>query len=148
MQTARDLMHAPAPTVSPDLSARELYRFLTERGLDGACVVDGGELVGVVTSMDLVFRQKKVHLPSFFVFLDFFVPLGDPRQADEEIKKIAASRVGDLATRQLVTVDVATPIDEVATRMVEDHVTVLPVLDGGRLVGMVTKQDVLKATLG
>lgn len=148
MKTAGEVMHAPAPVVAPDTTLQDLYAFLDERDLDGACVVDDGHLVGVVTSMDLVVRQKRVHLPTLFAFMDVVLPLGGTRQTEDELRRIASSDVGGLATRDVVTIDPDTPLDEVATLMVEKHLTVLPVVEHGGLVGMVTKDDVLRGTFG
>lgn len=149
MKSAAQIMHTPAPTVTPDTSAQELYTFLTSKGLDGVCVVEGDKLVGVVTSMDLVFREKKVHMPTFFFFLDAVIPLGDPRRTYEEVTKIAGSRAGDLASTRVVTVAPDTHVDDVASLMVDKHLSVVPVVDGqGTLVGMVTKDDVLRASFG
>lgn len=148
MKTARDIMHAPAPTVDPSLTIKELSDWLLEHNLDGACVVDeAGALKGVVTSMDLIFKEKKVHIPSFFLFLDAILPTSDPRKTYAEVRKIAGSRVDDILTPDPITVSTDAHIDELATLMVDKHLTILPVVDGERLVGMVTKPDVLRARL-
>lgn len=148
MRTASEIMHQPAPAVDPSLTIKELYAWLTERGLDGACVVEDDKLTGVVTQMDLVFKEKKVHMPTFFFFLDAVVPVMNPQKTMDEVQKIAGARVGDIATSDVITVAPGTSVDEVATLMVDKHLTVLPVVDDGKLVGMVTKQDVLKAAFG
>lgn len=148
MATAADVMHAPAPTVAPSLDVRELHAWLDERGLDGACVVEADELLGVVTTMDLVYQERKVHLPSFFVFLDAVIPLGDPQRTYAEVLKVAGHTVADICTREVLSVSPDTAVGDVAALMVRKHLSVVPVLDDGRLVGMVTKDDVLRAHFG
>lgn len=146
MKTAADIMVEPH-TVSPDVTVKDLARLLLEQHWDGACVVgDEGELVGVVTSMDLIYQEKRLHLPTFFVLFDSVLPLEDPRKAEHELQKIAGRTVADVMTDSPVTVDPETPLDRVASLMVERHITVLPVLSSdGRVLGVITKPAMLKA---
>ncbi len=138
-----------ALTVTPEQSVRELVELLLRERADGACVVeaseDGPRLVGVVTTMDLVFQQKQVHLPSFFAFMDFMIPLEPPERLRHELDKISASRVLDMMSAQPLSVGPDTPMDEVASLMVDKHVSIVPVIEGDRLVGMVTKATLLRA---
>lgn len=148
MHTASDVMTTPAPTVSPDMTVKELSKHLLEHHLDGVCVVSDGELLGVVTSMDLIYKEKKVHLPTFFFFLDAVIPTSSPAKTYEEVMKMAGSTVGDILTHDPITVAPTTPLDEVASKMVDKHLTILPVMDDGALVGLVTKNRVMLAAFG
>ncbi|MCB9665770.1 MAG: CBS domain-containing protein [Alphaproteobacteria bacterium] len=148
MATAADVMHAPAPAVAPSMEVRDLHAWLSERDLDGACVVEADELLGVVTSMDLVYQERRIHLPSFFVFLDAVIPLGDPQRTYQEVLKVAGHTVADICTRDVISVGPDAPVAEVAALMVRKHLSVVPVVDDGRLVGMITKDDVLRAHFG
>jgi CBS-domain-containing membrane protein len=143
--TAAHLMHSPR-SVAADLSVEDLARVLLRDSLDGVCVVDdAGRLRGVVTTMDLVFQEQPVHLPSFIVFLDALIPLGGER-AEQEVRKIAGASVAEIMTTEVVTVRPETPIGELAERMVRDHLSLLPVLDdAGDLVGVVDKRAILEA---
>ncbi len=147
MEHAADLMRSPAPTVSPDTTVRELGAWLLKRHLDGACVVDDGQFVGVVTTMDLIFREKKVYTPSYVAFMDVVIPLPGLRRTREELRKISGATVAQILSDEPATVAPDTGVDEIATLMVERHYSVLPVLDRGELVGMITKADLLRATL-
>ena len=143
---AREIME-PVRTVREETPVRELARTLVDGTLDGLCVTDAnGELVGVVTAMDLLSLEKRVKEPTIFWLIDSPVVLGQSRFR-HEMEKRAASTVGDVMTRNPTTVGEETPIDEVATLMVEHGFTILPVLDGKRLCGAVTKWSVLRAGL-
>jgi CBS domain-containing protein len=144
---AREVM-IEALTVPPERSVRDLAQLLLKRGLDGACVVEDGQLVGVVTTMDLVFQEKQVHLPTILNFLDFAIPLEPPSRLRAELDKIAGTTVAQIMTRELVTVEPDRPVSEVARVMVDEHLTIVPVVDDGKLLGMVTKQALLRAVLG
>lgn len=144
-KTARDVME-PALVVAPELPIAELARLLVERDTDGVCVVEGGQLVGVATAMDLVYREKEIHGPAVVAVWDLVLPLGLGR-AQREAEKIAAVDVSGLMTREVVTVSADAPLTEVADRMVVDHLSLVPVLEGGRLVGAVTRHSVVRAIL-
>lgn len=145
MKTARELMD-DSVTVTAELPVRELAETLLDAGADGACVVDGERLIGVVTTMDLVFKEKQVHLPTLLYILDAVIPLGRMQDVDDELHKMASATVEDLMTRTVITVGPDAPMDEVATRMVEDHLTLVPVVDDGRLLGAVTKRSLLRGS--
>lgn len=147
---ARDIM-IEALTVVPDRSVRDLAVLLLERGLDGACVLENArldQLVGVVTTMDLVFQEKQVHLPSILSFMDFAIPLEPPSRLRAELDKIAGTTVGEIMTREPVTVEPERPVSEVARMMVDQHLTIVPVVEDGVLLGMITKQALLRSVLG
>jgi CBS domain-containing protein len=144
---ARDIM-IEALTVAPGCSVRDLARLLLERNCDGACVLEVDQLIGVVTTMDLVFQEKQVHLPSILSFMDFAIPLEPPGRLRAELDKIAGTTVEQIMTRELVVVDPERPVSEVARMMVDDHLTIVPVVDDDQLLGMITKQALLRAVLG
>jgi CBS domain-containing protein len=144
---ARDIL-IEALTVTPDCSVRDLAKLLLERGQDGACVVENGRLVGVVTTMDLVFQEKQVHLPSILSFMDFAIPLEPPSRLRAELDKIAGTTVAQIMTEEPVVTEPERPMSEVARTMVDRHLTIVPVVEHGVLVGMVTKQALLRAVLG
>ena len=144
MKRVRELCAEPL-VVSTTLGVRELAQFLLDNNADGACVVDDGEIVGVVTSMDLVFQEKRIHLPTFVAVLDGFLPtdlLGNRTRV--ELDKVTGTTVGEIMTSPPITVNPETPITEAATLMVERHLTLLPVVDGMAVVGALTKRDLLR----
>ena len=83
MQFAHEFMSRDPYTVTADMKVSDLARGLLEHGADGAVVVDGRKVVGVVTAMDLVFQEKQVHLPTFIAFMDAVLPLGTRRTEAE-----------------------------------------------------------------
>ncbi|MCA9699303.1 MAG: CBS domain-containing protein [Myxococcales bacterium] len=143
---AREFM-VDALIVVPDRSVRDLAKLLLDENSDGACVVEHGRLVGVVTTMDLVFQEKKVHLPSILSFMDFAIPLEPPDRLRQELEKIAGTRVREIMSTDLVTVGPDATMSEVASLMVDKHLTLVPVVEGERVLGVINKQSLLRATL-
>ena len=74
MLKARDIMTKNVITVTPQTTVRELATLLLKKKISGAPVVDEADkVVGVVTESDLIFQNKKVHLPTAVAILDAFV---------------------------------------------------------------------------
>ena len=148
MLTARDIMNPEVVTVRADQSARELAELFLERNFSGAPVVDAaGKLIGIVTRNDLIFTKKKVRLPRSIAILDAFFLLDSPEKMKREMRKIAGGRVGDICTPNPISVPPDAPLEEVATIMAERRVHTLPVLEDGKLVGVIGKTDIIRTLL-
>ena len=148
MITAKDIMTTDVITISPEAEIAQAAKLLLENRINGVPVVnEAGELVGILCQSDLIIQQKNIPLPSLFTFLDGFIPLTSSKKLDEEVEKIAATKVEDAMTANPVTVTPDTGIEEVAGFMVEKGYHTLPVVDAGKLVGIVGKEDVLRTLI-
>jgi len=148
MLKAIDIMTPDPVTLSPDTDIRSAVALLIDRKINGAPVVDAsGKLVGVLCQSDLVAQQKQVTMPSLFSMLDGFIALSNREDFEREIQKIAASKVSQAMTANPKAVTPQTPIDEIATVMVNEKLYTLPVVEGGKLVGVVGKEDILRTLL-
>lgn len=145
MITARDIMTKEVVSVAPATEITRAARLLLSHHINGLPVVDSNQkLVGILCQSDLIGQQKRLSLPSFFTFLDGFIPLSSMKEIEKEIEKVSATTVGQVMTPDPVTVEPDTDIHELASFMVEKNFHTLPVVDGGKLVGIVGKEDVLK----
>jgi CBS domain-containing protein len=148
MKTATDIMTREVISVTLETTVKELARLLTANNISGVPVVnDSGEVIGVVTESDLIDQNKKVHIPTVVSILDSFLFLESTDKMDQEIRKIAGSTVADIYTSEIVTVDEQTPIDEMATLMSERNIHTLPVLNEGKLTGIVGKRDIIRTII-
>ena len=145
MLTAQNIMTSEVITVKENATVRELAALLLTNNISGAPVGDdAGKVIGVVTESDLIFQNKKVHLPTAFAILDAFVFLERPEKMELELKKIAGSKVGDICSRKLISVGPETELEELATLMAEKKIHTLPVMSEGRLVGVIGKSDIIR----
>lgn len=146
--TARDIMTVDPVSVGRDLSVTDAARLMVERRIGALPVLDGEKLVGIVTEGDLIMRDVKVEFPTYLHLLDGFI-MYPPATArfESELKKAVGATVEDVMTASPVTVQADTPLADVATLMVDRDVSRVPVLDGERLVGIVSKSDIVRSLI-
>jgi CBS domain-containing protein len=129
------------------MEVAQAARVLVEKRINGAPVVDrAGRLKGILCQSDLITAQKKIRLPSVFTILDGLIPIGT-QSFDRELEKLTAAKVSQAMTPDPVTVTPDTPLEDIATLMVERKFHTLPVVESNRLVGVVGKEDVLRTLL-
>jgi len=145
MPVARDIMTKKVITVSPEMEIAQAVQLLLRKRINGVPVVDdSGNVVGILCQSDVIAQQKKIPIPSFFTFLDGVIPLSSMKQLEREVQKIAATKVAHAMTPDPVTVSADSGIEEIATLMVDQNFHTLPVMDNGRLIGILGKEDVLR----
>ncbi|MGD8382842.1 MAG: CBS domain-containing protein, partial [Syntrophobacterales bacterium] len=144
MLKVKDIMTTEVITVSPETEIVQATKLLLENRINGVPVLDEtGRLVGILCQSDLIAQQQKIPIPSFFTLLDGLIPLISEKQIDKQVRKIAAVTVAEAMTPNPVTVQPDTNIEEVAALMVERNFHTIPVVDEGKLVGIVGKEDIL-----
>lgn len=148
MLRARDIMTKEVISVYPETEVAQAARLLLEHRINGLPVLDQEEhLIGIICQSDLIAQQKKIPLPSFFILLDSVIQLPSIKNIEKELQKIAAITVQDAMTPNPVTVDPDTTLEDIATLMVKNNIHTLPVLDQGRLVGIIGKEDILRTLM-
>jgi acetoin utilization protein AcuB len=121
----RDIMRRPAIAVSRDTSLEEAYRTMQENGIRHLPVREGDALVGVVTDRDLRLATSTLTPAP--------LALGRP--------------VSDVMARRPETADPGDPVEDAARTMRQKKIGCLPVVEEGRLVGIITGIDLLDALL-
>ena len=148
MLKVKDIMTREVKTVSPETEITQAARLLLSERINGVPVVNKtGELVGILCQSDLIAQQKSIPIPSLFTLLDGYIPLNLLNRMDREVEKIMAIKVENAMTPNPITVTSDTDIEKVAGLMVGKNYHTLPVVDGGKLVGIVGKEDVLRTLL-
>lgn len=143
---ARDIMQRDVKTVRPDATVHDVAQLLAEADYSGVPVTDeAGRLLGMVTEGDLLARAQRLNVPTFFPFIGGIVYLESPRKFDEQLRKATGASVGDIMTTDVVTVREDTTIEDIAGLMVRRKINRLPVVDDDGLVGIVTRDDVIRA---
>ncbi len=141
---AREIMTTDVVTLAPDAQIPEIARTFRQTGITGAPVVEGGEVIGIVTEIDLIARHARPHSPLYLPLLDARIPLGGQREYNEIIRRILGMSARDIMTEDVRTVTPDTDVEEVATLMVESKANPVPVVENGRLVGIISHTDLLQ----
>jgi CBS domain-containing protein len=148
MLKAKDIMSREVITASPGDEVFEAARKMIENRVNGLPVVDEeGKLTGIITQSDLIVQQKTLRLPSVFTILDGIVPLTSAKSLEDEIRKISALKVEEAMTDKPISVGPETDIQDIANIMVEKKFHTVPVVEEGKLLGVVGKEDVLGTLL-
>jgi CBS-domain-containing membrane protein len=136
-------------TIGPEASVEDLAKLLEMHRISGLPVLDpNGVLVGVVTQSDLVQRSRDLDLPPALNILDLHLFLETPSHFQKRLEKLLGDRVKDVMTANPVTVTPDTPANEIAGLMATKGVHTLPVLEGGKLLGIVGKLDLIRGLAG
>ena len=145
MLNGSDIMTRSVITVTKETSVKKLATILTSHNISGAVVVDSeNKVIGVVTGSDLIFQNKKLHIPSVVAILDSYFFLESPEKMGLEMQKMAGATVGDIFSKDTITVQEHSTVAEIATIMSEKHIHTLPVLKDDTLVGVIGKKDIIK----
>ncbi len=131
------------PTLGPESTVEEAIRLFVEARISGAPVVDDGRLIGIITEGDLIFQDADVKAPGFLDILGGMVPLGSTQEYRREVLKSAGVTVGEVMTTDPTTIAPEVTLVEAATVMAEKRRKILPVVEGERLVGVITRMDIL-----
>ena len=138
-----EVMQADWPTLGPESTVEEAIRLFVEARISGAPVVEGEQLLGIITEGDLIFQDADVKAPGFLDILGGMVPLGNTEEYRREVLKSAGVTVGELMTTEPTTIAPEATLAEAATTMAEKRRKILPVVEGDRLVGIITRMDIL-----
>jgi CBS-domain-containing membrane protein len=126
----QEVMSAPAVTVGPSTSVKEALRLLDERSVTAMPVVDSrGRIVGVVSEADLIREAVRIDVRT--------------RETPHEETFDHPRRVEDVMSLFLLTVDAEADLTEAVDLMTTSAAKSLPVVDGGRVVGVVSRSDVI-----
>lgn len=144
---ARDIMTSPAITVAPETHIPEVARLMREHQISGLPVVDAEQhLVGIITDYDLILRNAPVREPRYFAVLSGMIPLSldEHRHYKEQLRHTLAITAGDLIEPGVATITPDTPMEEVMETMLDTRITMLPVIEDDKVVGVVTRTDLVR----
>ena len=140
---ASDVMTRNVISVPPDATVAEAVELMLERGISGLFVVDAtGTLAGIVTEGDLLRRDElgTERRRSWWLRL-----IASPGRQAADFTRTHGRRVADVMTHDVISVNADAPLEEIVTLMEEHRIKRVPVLEGDRVVGVVSRADLLRA---
>jgi len=109
-------------------------------------VDDVGKLVGIISETDLMWQETGVTPPAYIMFLDSVIYLQNPATYDRELHKALGQTVGEVMSKNPVTIAPEKTVKEAAQLMHDRSVHRLPVIDSqSQVVGIVTRGDIVRA---
>ncbi|MCU1376489.1 MAG: hypothetical protein JWO68_3775 [Actinomycetia bacterium] len=146
----REVMTTDVLAFRPDDTVEDAYSRLSERGVDGGPVTyENGEVVGMLTTDDLLVQETKLHYPTVVSLFGAYLELpSSHRKFEQELRKAVGASVGDVMTTHIESCSPDDTLERAATLMHEHEVSRLPVIEGGTLVGIVARGDILRAVMG
>ncbi|MBX9645763.1 MAG: CBS domain-containing protein [Xanthobacteraceae bacterium] len=143
---AHQIMTRSVITVTPDDTILAAAKLMLERHVSGLPVVDtAGKLVGIVSEGDFIRRSEIGTQKKRGRWLKFLLGAGE---AATEYVHEHGKKISEVMTRDPITITEDTPLDEIVTSMETNGVKRLPVMNGTKLVGIVSRANLLQAVAG
>lgn len=141
----RDIMTAEVISVRPDTSVGRIAQLMDGKAISGMPVVDDdGHVVGIVTDFDLVVRNTPIDPPPFLPLLEGRIPLETEGHFRKRIRHMVGTEARDVMTEDVITIGPDEGVEALAQIMVKRRLNLVPVIEGGRLVGVVSRADVIR----
>jgi CBS domain-containing protein len=139
---AADIMTHPVVTVTPETTITEAAQLMLQHRISGLPVVDGGAVVGIITEGDLLRRAETGTAVRRAHWLELL--LGPERLAQDFIRA-HARKVGEIMTPNIVSAAPHSALADVVGLMEKHHIKRMPVIDEGRLVGIISRANLVHA---
>jgi len=144
-QRVRDIMTVEAVTVKADTSVGRIAQLMDAKAISGVPVVDeASRVIGIVTDFDLVVRNTPIDPPAFLPLLEGRIPLETQDHFQRRIRHMVGTEARDVMTEDVLTIGADEDVEALAKLMVKNRVNLVPVVEGGRLAGVVSRADVIR----
>lgn len=146
MLTVADIMTSNVVSIKGTTTVREMAGiFDTMRFGTLPIVDDAGHLTGIVTASDLVEQDRPLHIPTVISLFDWIIPLEGESSLQRNLDKITAQTASELASTDVITVAPSDLASSAAEIMSSKRLHALPVVEGKKLVGMVSRIDIIRS---
>ena len=139
---AKDIMMTDIMTVSPDTPVRDVVQLMVDRGVPSVPVVDAaGKVLGMVSEGDLLRKKIAPQRPQVVDVLGGYQGMEEYREA---FRKMGANTSGEIMTSPVVTVEADDEAAKVGETVLNHHIKQVPVLENGKLVGVISRSNLLR----
>ncbi len=139
-----DIMNTNVITVQPTTRVSRIAHLMSENDISGLPVVDEkDEVIGVITELDMIVRNARFKMPTYFVILDSIIYLERPKHFNERLQHVLGTTAEEIMSKPPVTISPNSTIEELAGIMVDRRMNPIPVVEDNTLVGIVSRSDII-----
>ncbi|MDD2366256.1 MAG: CBS domain-containing protein [Desulfuromonadaceae bacterium] len=146
MLKVADIMTSKVVSIKETTTVREMADIFDSMRFGTLPVVDeAGNLTGIVTASDLVEQDRPLHIPTVISIFDWVIPIEGEGALQRELNKITAQTASELASTDVVTVSASDLVSTAAEVMSSRKLHALPVVEGKKLIGIVSRIDIIRS---
>lgn len=147
IKRAKDIMTTDVIVAKKDDNISSVANLLIKEKIGGLPVVDEeNKVVGIISETDIIKKEKHIDPPQYINLLQGLIFLDDLKKLEADVKKIAAYKVEDLMSTDIIKVHEDDSFDEVANIMIRKSINRVPVVDeNNTLKGIICRYDIIKA---
>lgn len=146
----KDVMNPNVVFCKPDNTVREAAKILKENNISGAPILEGGELVGIISEADLlklliVPEKGDLWLPSPFEVIE--IPIRELigwEETKRMLSDVGSTKIEEIMTKDVHTISSEASVEEASEHMIRHRINRLPVTEDSRIVGIITRGDIIK----
>src|SRR5665811_1411864 len=146
----KDVMNPNVVFCKPDDTVREIAKILKENNISGVPIIEGEELVGIVSEGDLlklliIPEKGELWLPSPFEVIE--VPIRELLSWEDTKKMLSdvgSTKVEEMMTKNVHTISSEASVEEASELMIRHRINRLPVMENSHVVGIVTRGDIIE----
>ena len=146
MKTIAEVMNREFITVKEDTSLEEILVLMKEKGIGKLPVLKDEKIVGIIRRDDLLVKQGIAPEPPILAIWDLMLTLSNVKSFQEKYKKIVAIKASEIMDKEVFKISINDNLSEVITDMLENNKDCLLVIEKDKLVGIMTKTDLVKGT--
>ncbi len=140
-----EIMNKYPVTVNADATIHEVAMLFVKHDISAIPVVDNdGVLMGIITEGDLLYKKVRPHTPHYVNILGASIFYAGIGEYNDNFKKLLAASVDKLMTKDVIYGEPDTDVEDIAAVMVEQHLKVVPVVKDSRVVGTVSRKDIMR----
>lgn len=141
-----EVMNKYPVTIDKQAPISDVAELLVKYNLTAVSVVDeNNKLIGIITEGDLLYKKVRPHVPHYVNVLGASIYYNGIGEYNSHFKKLLASSVEDLMTKEVITAKPETEVEEVVAVMLDKHLKSMPVVDEkGVLIGSLGRRDIIK----
>lgn len=146
-KTAKDIMTSDVIVANQNDSIASVAKLLITEKIGGLPVVnEENKVVGIISETDILKKEKYIEAPRVINLLQGLIFLDDVKNIEEDMKKIAAYKVEDLMSKDIIKVHEDDKFDDIANIMIKKSINRVPVVDSNNILkGIICRYDIIRA---